>query len=60
MGRKADISKAKRELGYYPSSIAGAVREAYQWFQARGTIDGPRGRERGGSTLSVFADTHVE
>jgi nucleoside-diphosphate-sugar epimerase len=42
MGRRVDISKAKRELRYRPTLIAQAVREAYQWFAARGAIDLPR------------------
>jgi nucleoside-diphosphate-sugar epimerase len=40
MGRRADTSKAQSELGYRPTKIVDAVREAYQWFEARGAITG--------------------
>jgi nucleoside-diphosphate-sugar epimerase len=36
--RRADISKAKRELGYEPTSITTAIEEAYEWFCERGRI----------------------
>jgi nucleoside-diphosphate-sugar epimerase len=44
MGRRADTSKAQRELGYRPSSIGEAVRKAYDWFATRGVIERPEAK----------------
>lgn len=38
MQRKADCGKAMRELGYQPTSVADAIREAYECFVRRGVI----------------------
>lgn len=38
MRRHADNSKARTELGYEPSNITDAIREAYEFFQAQGKI----------------------
>ena len=41
MQRKADCSKAVRELGYRPTTILRAVRMAYECFVRRGVIAAP-------------------
>lgn len=40
--RRADIEKARRELGYQPTAVLDAVRAAYDWFRARGEIEAPK------------------
>ena len=42
MNRRADTGKAQRELGYRPTSVRDAVREAYEFFVAQGKIPGAR------------------
>ena len=42
MRRRADTSRAQGELGYRPTSIEDALREAYEHFVERGEIPSPR------------------
>lgn len=35
LGRRADCSKAKQELGYEPTSVKEALREAVEWWRGR-------------------------
>jgi nucleoside-diphosphate-sugar epimerase len=41
MQRRADCTKARTELGYEPTRIADAVREAYEFFVRRRMIEAP-------------------
>src|SRR5262249_29186023 len=41
--RRADISKAKKELGFVPTSLEDAIREQYEWFISDGKIHGKSG-----------------
>jgi nucleoside-diphosphate-sugar epimerase len=34
-GKHADVSKARRELGFEPTSVLDAFTEAYEQFKAR-------------------------
>jgi nucleoside-diphosphate-sugar epimerase len=55
LGRRADCSKARTELGYRPTSVAEAVREAHDWFTARGVI--PRSASAAAANLSAQRTT---
>ena len=37
-GKRADIGKARRELGYAPTPVFGALREQYEFFRERGVL----------------------
>jgi nucleoside-diphosphate-sugar epimerase len=43
MQRRADNGKARRELGFQPTSIRDAIAEQYAFFVRRGRVERPRG-----------------
>jgi hypothetical protein len=38
MRRRADVSKARHELGYVPTPLERAIEDAYAWFLERGEV----------------------
>jgi nucleoside-diphosphate-sugar epimerase len=38
LGRRANCTRAKSELGFVPTPVAEAIREAYAWFRKRGAL----------------------
>ncbi len=57
MQRRADTSKARNELGYQPSSIEDALREAYEHFIERGLLPGHTARPKPSSTNKTSSST---
>jgi len=58
MQRRVDCSKARRDLGYQPTSIVDAVREAYDFFVRHGNIvPASRGREPPDNTSLTYSST---
>jgi nucleoside-diphosphate-sugar epimerase len=55
MQRRADTTKARTELGYVPTSVEGALHEAYAWFVARGRVRAPVGPAPSAATTPAGA-----
>jgi len=53
MQRRADCSKARRELGYEPTRIEDAIQEAYDWHVERGAVRSPIAGRRPAERVEV-------
>ncbi len=62
--RHANTEKAKRELGFQPTSIRDAVHEAYAFHHSRGTIENPEAKQPRAVTMpkaeEPVASPHVQ
>jgi len=54
MGRRADTTRAREELGFRPGSVEAAVAEAHQWFQASGFMSERRRPAAAGLTAGAL------
>jgi nucleoside-diphosphate-sugar epimerase len=55
MGRRADTAKAQSELGYRPTSVEEAVKQAYEFLVEQGEITGAFARPRAAAKPAVKA-----
>jgi 3beta-hydroxysteroid-4beta-carboxylate 3-dehydrogenase (decarboxylating) len=55
MGRRADTTKAQSELGYRPTSVEEAVKQAYEFLVEQGEITGAVARPRAAAKPAVKA-----
>ncbi|MFS8070772.1 MAG: hypothetical protein ACMG6S_30770, partial [Byssovorax sp.] len=55
MARRADTSKAQTELGYRPTSVEEAIKQAYEFFVEQGQIEGVAARPRAAAKPAVKA-----
>jgi nucleoside-diphosphate-sugar epimerase len=53
MHRRADCTKARQELGYQPTSVKQALRDAYDWFVAAGQVENVAAVQRVAETEKV-------
>jgi nucleoside-diphosphate-sugar epimerase len=60
MHRRADTSRARSELGFEPTPIEQAFREAYDWFVARGEIQSTRSAKQGSPPPASVRDESTD